>query len=83
MDILGLPILSVIIFSPVLGIIFVSLFRDEGNGNPSKVVALLSSIATFLLSLSLWVNFDKSNENFQMVEQHTWISRFNIDYFVG
>jgi len=83
MNILGFPILSVIIFSPFIGVIFIALFRDEGDGNPSKVVALLSSIATFLLSLNLWLNFDKSTENFQMVEQYPWISKFNIDYFIG
>jgi len=83
MDIFGLPILSVFIFSPVIGIIFIFLFRDEGNGAPSKVVALLSCIVTFLLSLSLFFNFDQSTENFQMVEQHTWISKYNIDYFIG
>ena len=83
MDILGLPILSVIIFSPVIGIFFISMFRDEGEGTPSKVVSLISSIVTFLLSLSLWFNFDENTENFQMVEQYTWISKFNIDYFIG
>ncbi len=83
MDILGLPILSFIIFSPAIGIIFILLFRDEGDGAPSKVVAILSSIATFLLSLNLWVNFDKSSENLQMVERHTWISKFNIEFFIG
>ena len=83
MDILGLPILSVVIFSPAIGIIFILMFRDEGNGTPSKVVALLSCIATIFLSLNLLFNFDQSTENFQMVEQYTWISKFNIYYFVG
>ena len=83
MDILGIPILTFVIFSPAIGIALISLFRDEGNGNPSKVIALLSCIVTFLLSLSLFFNFDQSTENFQMVEQYTWISKFNIDYFIG
>ena len=83
MDFFGFPILSVIIFSPVIGIIFISMFRDEGNGTPSKILALLSSIFTFVLTLSLWFKFDHSIENFQMVEQYIWISKFNIDYFLG
>ena len=83
MDILGIPILSAIIFSPILGIIFICMFRDEGDGIPSRVVSLISSFVTFLLSLKLWFSFDKSTEHLQMVEQYTWISQFNIEYLIG
>ena len=83
MDILGIPILSAVIFSPILGIIFIGLFRDEGDGTPSKIISLISSLVTFFLSLRLWFSFDKSTENLQMVEKYSWISQFNIEYFIG
>ena len=47
------PILSLIIFSPVLGIALVGVFRDASDGVPAKVAALSSSLLTFLLSLYL------------------------------
>ena len=83
MDISALPILSLIIFSPILGIAFALMFRDEGNGIPTKVAALFSSSITFILSLHLWFNFDSSTADLQMVERSPWISQFNIDYFLA
>jgi len=83
MDILGIPMLSAVIFSPILGVIFICLFRDEGGGTPSKIISLTSSLVTFFLSLRLWFSFDRSTENLQMVEKYTWISQFNIEYFIG
>jgi len=61
MDISVLPILSLIIFSPIVGIALAAIFRDEGNGIPAKVSALFSSGISFLLSLHLWFNFRLAN----------------------
>ena len=83
MDISNLPILSIIIFSPILGIAFVSMFRDEVNGTPAKVAALFSTVITFILSLHLWFNFDSGTEELQLIENYKWISVFNIEYFLG
>jgi NADH:ubiquinone oxidoreductase subunit 4 (chain M) len=83
MDISVLPILSLIIFSPIVGIALAAIFRDEGNGIPAKVSALFSSGISFLLSLHLWFNFDSSTADLQMVERIPWITQFNIEYFLG
>ena len=83
MDFSALPVLSLIVFSPILGIALAGMFRDEGNGIPARVGALLSSGITFLLSLHLWFNFDSSTADLQMVERLPWIPQFNIDYFLG
>ncbi len=83
MDISNLPILSIIIFSPIVGIAFVSMFRDEANGTPAKVAALFSTFITFILSLQLWFNFDSGTEELQLIENYQWISLFNIEYFLG
>ena len=77
------PILSLIIFSPVLGIALAGVFRDASNGVPAKVAALSSSLLTFLLSLYLWFHFDASEEGLQLVERTGWIPQFNIEYFLG
>ena len=61
------PILSLIIFSPVLGIALAGVFRDASDGIPAKVAALSSSLLTFLLSLYLWFHFDASEEGLQLV----------------
>ena len=76
-----LPILSLIVFSPVLGIALAGVFRDSGNGVPARIAALVSTGLTFLLSLHLWFHFDSTTADLQMVERVTWIPQFNIEYF--
>ena len=77
------PILSIIIFSPLLGIALAGIFRGEANGIPARLSALVSSSITFLLSLHLWFNFDSTVAELQMVERNPWIKHFNIEYFLG
>ncbi len=77
------PILSLIIFSPVIGIALAGVFRDSGNGIPAKVSAIFSSGITFLLSLVLWFRFDSEYEGIQLVERTSWIPQFSIEYFLG
>ena len=77
------PILSIIIFSPLLGIALVGIFREEANGIPARVSAIFSSGITFLISLYLWFNFDSTVAELQMVERIPWIKQFNIEYFLG
>ena len=78
-----IPILSFIIFSPLLGIALAGIFRGEANGIPARVSALISSGITFLLSLHLWFNYDSTSAELQMVERIPWITHFNIEYFLG
>ena len=37
----------------------------------------------FLISLFLWILFDKSNPNFQYLFQIPWISQFNLYFYIG
>jgi len=83
MDSTALPILSLIIFSPLLGVALAGVFRNAGNGIPAKVSALLSSVVTFILSLHLWVNYDATTAELQFVERSEWIPAFGIEYLLG
>lgn len=82
------PILSAVIFLPLVGALFILLFmRAEGDaacvGRNARNAALWISIATFLLSLLLWVHFDGTTHNFQFVEKRPWIEGYNISYHLG
>ena len=83
MDSTALPILSLIIFSPLLGVALAGVFRTAGNGVPAKVSGLLSSVVTFILSLHLWVNYDATTAELQFVERSEWIPAFGIEYLLG
>jgi NADH-quinone oxidoreductase subunit M len=70
---MNFPILSTIIFLPLLGSIFI--FLSKSNNNQSAIyVSLFTSFANFLLTLFVWYSFDNSLATFQFVEEQEWIS---------
>jgi NADH-quinone oxidoreductase subunit M len=77
-----LPILSILVFFPVLGIVFL-LFLDRENHKVLKGVTFVVALAEFLFSLSLWFGFDSSTAAMQFVERHEWIPSYGISYYVG
>lgn len=79
---LSYPILSTIIFLPVLGALVLTLI-SRSRESLIKWVALIFAVATFLLSLPLFTEFDKSTYQMQFVERHNWIPAWNIKYFLG
>lgn len=77
----GLPILSALIWLPILSAVLVLLMK--GKSGLIKQFSLWSSIAVFLLSLGLYTGFDVSTAQMQFVEQKSWIAAFNIQYYLG
>jgi NADH-quinone oxidoreductase subunit M len=82
MNSLNYQILSTVIFLPVFGA-FLLLFVRRSWELLTKWIALTISVATFLLSLPLFTNFDKSTHMMQFVERHSWIPDWNINYYLG
>ncbi|MFZ6016793.1 MAG: NADH-quinone oxidoreductase subunit M [Nitrospirota bacterium] len=82
MNKLGYPILSTIIFLPVLGSLLLMLI-SRAKETIIKSVALIVSIITFILSIPLFINFDKSTYKMQFVEKYDWIPAWNIKYYLG
>lgn len=79
------PLLSFIIFLPILGAIFI-FFVQEALGQShknSKNAALFITLTTFILSLILWYNFDSYKSDYQFVEDNVWISGLNVRYHLG
>jgi len=81
----NLPILSLVIFLPLVGALFIVFVRGEAAdiARNARAVVLWTSLATFLLSLALWLKFDTSTADFQFVERALWMPAFNIAYHVG
>jgi len=82
MNQLSYPILSMIIFLPVLGSLVILITRRSWE-TVAKWIALATSIGTFLLSLTLFTDFDKTTHKMQFVEKHSWIPNWNINYYLG
>ena len=81
---MSFPILSAIIFIPLIGAFFV--FVTQGTQKTveknAKSVAIFSSVVNFFLSLFLWYSFDTTIPDFQFVEKKNWISGF-INFQLG
>ncbi|MEJ2329982.1 MAG: NADH-quinone oxidoreductase subunit M [Gammaproteobacteria bacterium] len=76
------PILSIIIWLPIIGGLLVLASGDRAP-NISRWLALFVSIATFLLSLPLWAGFDSTTASMQFVEKAAWIPAYDINYYLG
>ena len=79
----GFPILSLVIFLPTIGAVFIIFFIKKEWANGIKWSALTVSMATFFLSLLLPLTFDAKSAALQWVEKAVWIKRFGIHYFLG
>ncbi len=76
----SLPILSAIIFLPLLGMALVLLLRGE---KAMKSAALLVSLLTFVVSLALWVGWQSGEAGMQFMESIPWAPELGINYSVG
>ena len=79
-----IPILSILIFIPVVGIFFMLLIRnnDDQSSQNLKHTALWIAFLNFIISLSLLFSFDLNNPDFQFVEKYAWIES-GISYHLG
>jgi NADH-quinone oxidoreductase subunit M len=79
------PILSVITFLPLVGAFFCLVVNGpkEAVDRNCRSAALITSLATFLISLVLWVRFDPTKAGFQFEEKLAWVPALNIGYHMG
>ncbi len=77
-------VLSALIFLPLVGALFVFLIRgDEELVNRNvRLVALWTTLITFVLSLTLWTGFDRTTAEMQFVERGDWLGGA-INYHLG
>ncbi|MBE0510277.1 MAG: NADH-quinone oxidoreductase subunit M [Gammaproteobacteria bacterium] len=78
-----LPILSLLIWVPIIGGLLVMLAGSGRSGLEAKVLALLVSLLTFAISLPLFFGFDSSTAAMQFNEFKPWIAAFGINYHLG
>jgi NADH-quinone oxidoreductase subunit M len=82
MYILGIPILSLLIFFPILGAI-VLLFINKENGRALRWVTLIFALIEFIFSLPLFFRFDSKTAAMQFVEDWWWVQSYGISYKLG
>src|SRR5215210_5364813 len=74
-----LPILSIVVFLPLVGSILVAVAPRTA----SRGIALGTALATWVASLALLAAFDPGGQEFQFGAQVDWIPLFGIQYKLG
>jgi NADH-quinone oxidoreductase subunit M len=75
--------LSLAIWTPIaFGLILLALGRDD-QAHTVRWVALIGALASFLVTLPLYGQFDTASAAMQFVENVPWIERFNVNYHLG
>ena len=77
------PLLSLTLWTPILGGLAVLFTGDRGDTQGVRRLALVISLVTFILSLGLWTGFEAGTAEMQFVERYDWIGAFNIYYHLG
>ena len=81
--IFGFSLLSVAIWLPIIFGVLVLATGSDRNAPLARVIALIGAILGFLVTIPLYVGFDKMTSTMQFVELHDWITHFNIHYHLG
>ena len=74
-------VLSLIICLPFLAALILMVVlrgEDEASQKNAKMLALIATIATFLISLPILIQFDPANTGFQFVEEYDWFGGLEI-----
>ncbi|MAT66422.1 MAG: NADH-quinone oxidoreductase subunit M [Gammaproteobacteria bacterium] len=77
-----LPLLSLLIWVPILGGIAVLAAGDREPWG-ARTLALATSLLTFLLSIPLFTGFETGTAAMQFEELRPWIPAFNVNYHLG
>ena len=75
-------LLSSLLLTPLLGVLAIFINRDNGLSSINiKLIALITSIFNFFISLIIFILFDFSTNQFQFVQEYHEISYF--DFYLG
>jgi NADH-quinone oxidoreductase subunit M len=71
--------LSLTIWTPIIGGLLILFAGDKW----SRQLALLFSVATFVISIPLYTQFNSGTAAMQFVQNVPWVASFNVNYHLG
>lgn len=77
------PLLSLLIWLPVVGGVVVLFFNDERLAYVARTVSLGVVLISLILCIPLYLNFDTASPAFQFKEHLSWIPSLKINYDLG
>ncbi|MCJ7624454.1 MAG: NADH-quinone oxidoreductase subunit M [Anaerolineaceae bacterium] len=79
---MGFPILSVIIFTPLVAGLLILVVPAERR-NWIRGIALAASFLVLILTFILYFSYDSDAGGYQFLEKVPWVPALGISYFVG
>jgi NADH-quinone oxidoreductase subunit M len=80
---LGLPLLSLAIWVPILFGIAVLATGPDRNAPAARLISLIGAVLGFAVTLPLYTRFDPAASGFQFMELAPWIETFSVNYHLG
>ncbi len=81
--ILGIPLLSLVIWLPIVAGIAVLATGGDRNANMGRMIALVGSVLGFLVAIPLYTGFNALQGGMQFTEMIPWVERFHVNYHLG
>lgn len=78
-----MPILSTLIWLPILGAIPVAIFNKPQRANQARVLSLIISVVVFILSAIMYFIFNRNIAAMQFTEHLPWVPVLKINYDLG
>ncbi|MBN8480874.1 MAG: NADH-quinone oxidoreductase subunit M [Xanthomonadales bacterium] len=75
------PLLSILVWLPIIGALAVLAFGRRAD--TARWLTLLVALATFVLSIPLYLHYDAARGGMQFVESHAWIDSLKVFYALG
>lgn len=79
----GIPILSVLAYTPIIGALLIMLFVAPQDTRMIKGIAIIFTSLAFIFSLVIVANFQTGTPKMQLVEHVSWIPSLGVSYFLG
>jgi len=76
------PILSIVVFTPILFGVVLFFFPAERH-REIRIFALAGATIALILSLWAYFTYDQAIGGYQLVERYSWVPRLGISYHVG
>lgn len=76
-------LLSLLIWLPIIGGVFILLVGNDRQANTARWLALLLTLLTLVLCVPLLSQFDLASSNMQFLESLPWLPQFGINYDLG
>ena len=79
---LGMPLLSLVIWLPILFGVAVLLVGDR-NAFAARWMAFIGALLSFIVTIPLYTQFDLAGAGMQFEELRPWIENFKVNYHLG